>query len=172
MTHNRSQTLRRNMFLAAAILQVSCGIVFTTDVFIELAEFTRHTWVELVGVIALAIGAVVTLSQYLQLLRRNSKIESELDAASGAFQMVIEGHFRSWNLTEAERDVALLSIKGVSISDIAVLRQTRVGTIKSQCAAIYRKSGVSSRAELVSVVIEDLLTGLDRTSVLEVPMPD
>ena len=45
-------------------------------------------------------------------------------------------------------------------------------SIKSQCAAIYRKSGVSSRAELVSVVIENLPAGLDRTTVLEVPMPD
>ena len=45
-------------------------------------------------------------------------------------------------------------------------------SIKSQCAAIYRKSGVSSRAELVSVVIEDLPAGLDRTTVVEVLMPD
>jgi len=47
----------------------------------------------------------------------------------------------------SERDVALLSIKGVSISEIADMRQTRVGTIKAQNAAIYRKSGVSNRAE-------------------------
>lgn len=111
--------------------------------------------------IALIIGASVTLAQYRDLLRRNTKIERELGAASGAFQEVIEQHFDAWKLTEAERDVALLSIKGVAIADIATMRQTRGGTIKAQGAAIYRKAGVSSRAELVSVMIEELIAGLE-----------
>lgn len=172
MTGKNNRSLRQKMFLAAAILQVGCGLVFTSDVIIELNEFTRHTWIELLGVVALAIGAAVTLRQYRQLLRRNSKIESELDAASGAFQKVIEDHFRQWNLTEAERDVALLSIKGIPVADIAAMRQTRTGTIKAQCTAIYRKSGVSSRAELVSVVIEELIAGLDLTAQPETPKDD
>jgi DNA-binding NarL/FixJ family response regulator len=79
------------------------------------------------------------------------------------FQEMIEVHFRNWGLTDAERDVALLSIKGLPIADIATMRATRAGTIKAQSAAIYRKAGVSSRAELISVVIEDLIMGLDLT---------
>jgi DNA-binding CsgD family transcriptional regulator len=153
--------LRRKLFLLAAALQLGCGIVFAGDVFIERRDITAHTWVELLGVVALAIGAAISIIQYRQLLRRNSKIERELDAASGAFQDVIEHHFRLWDLTEAECDVALLSIKGVSIADIAAMRQTRPGTIKAQNAAIYRKSGVSSRAELLSVMVEELIAGLN-----------
>ena len=110
---------------------------------------------------ALAIGAFVTLNQYSQLLVRNSKIERELSVASGAFQEAIEYYFRVWDLTAAERDVALLSIKGVPNVDIAAMRETRVGTIKAQNAAIYRKSGVSSRAELLAVMIEELVAGLE-----------
>jgi DNA-binding NarL/FixJ family response regulator len=67
-------------------------------------------------------------------------------------------------LTAAERDVALLSIKGISNTDIAEMRNTRAGTIQAQHAAIYRKAGVSSRAELISVVFEDLIAGLDLTA--------
>lgn len=155
--------LRKKLFLLAAALQLGCGIVFAVDVFVERSELTAHTGVELLGVIALAIGASLSISQYSQLLRRNSKVERELAAASGAFQEVVEHYFRTWELTEAECDVALLSIKGVSIADIAVMRQTRPGTIKAQNAAIYRKSGVSNRAELLAVMVEELIGGLELT---------
>jgi DNA-binding CsgD family transcriptional regulator len=157
---NRGQSQRHRLFLAAAVLQVGCGLVFAFDVVTELDAFTRDTWLELAGVIALAIGATLNLSQYRHVLKRNLKVERELDAASGAFQDVIEQHFDNWGLTKAERDVALLSIKGVSIADIAVMRNTRTGTIKAQNAAIYRKSGVSSRADLVSAMVEELIDGL------------
>jgi DNA-binding CsgD family transcriptional regulator len=158
-TSERS-ALRRNLFLAASALQVGCGLVFITDVVSEWGEFDRHTLAEVLGIIALLIGAAVSLAQYRHLLRRNTKIERELGAASGAFQDVIEQHFDNWHLTEAERDVAILSIKGVPIADIAAMRHTRAGTIKAQSAAIYRKAGVSSRAELITVMIEELIAGI------------
>jgi DNA-binding CsgD family transcriptional regulator len=168
MTEYQRRQLQKYLFLAAACLQVGCGVVFAGDVIIEINHLTSHTWIELLGVLALAIGAFITLGQYRQLLLRNAKIERELGAASGAFQDVIEQHFRMWQLTTAERDVALLSIKGVPIADIADMRQTRVGTIKAQSAAIYRKAGVSSRVELISTMIEELIAGLDLT---ERPVP-
>ena len=40
---------------------------------------------------------------------------------------------------------------------IAELRGSAEGTIKTHLNAIYRKSGVSGRAQLVSVLVEDLL---------------
>lgn len=43
------------------------------------------------------------------------------------------------------------------------MRHTREGTIRAQSASIYRKSGVSNRAELISVMIEDLIAGLNLT---------
>lgn len=162
-TESREPALRRYLFLAAALLQLGCGLIFTFDALAEIREFTVHSIVEILGILALAIGAVITLGQYRMLVRRNIKVERELDAASGAFQDVIEKHFVAWQLTEAEQDVALLSIKGVSIADIATMRRTRMGTIRAQSAAIYRKSGVSNRAELISVMIEDMIAGVDLT---------
>jgi DNA-binding CsgD family transcriptional regulator len=160
-TDSRKLATRRTLFLSAAVLQVGCGLAFASDIFVEISDFTDHTWIELLGVAALAIGAFVTLSQYRQLLHRNTKVERALGAARGDFQGAVEEHFRAWQLTEAERDVALLSIKGVPVAEIAIMRQTQPGTIKAQSAAIYRKAGVSSRAELISVVIEELIAGLD-----------
>jgi hypothetical protein len=56
--------------------------------------------------------------------------------------------------------VALLGIKGAPIAEIAALRNTREGTIKAQNAAIYRKAGVSGRADLISLIVEELVGGL------------
>lgn len=65
--------------------------------------------------------------------------------------------FQEWGLTPAEKDVALFAIKGLSTSDIAVLRSTSEGTVKAQTNAIYRKAGVSGRSQLLSLFIDDLM---------------
>lgn len=160
MTEQKRLALRRGLFLAAAALQIGCGAVFLSDVLLEWDENRLHSVVEALAVLALTIGAAISFREYRLLLRRNTKIERELGAASGAFQEAIEQHFDQWQLTAAERDVALLSIKGVTITDIARMRSTKEGTIKAQSAAIYRKAGVSSRAELISILIEELIAGL------------
>ncbi len=157
---SRRAVLRRRLFLGAAALQFASLAIFVFDISAELIAFNFMVVTEVMAVAALAIGLAVTLREYRLLLRRNRSVERELGAASGAFQEMLEEHFTMWGLTPAERDVALMSIKGLSNGDIAALRETRVGTIKAQSAAIYRKAGVSSRAELISVVIEDLIAGI------------
>ena len=72
-------------------------------------------------------------------------METQLRQASGAFAELLEERFRAWGLTPSERDVAWFTIKGLSIADIARLRQTSDGTVKAQSNAIYRKAGVSGR---------------------------
>jgi DNA-binding NarL/FixJ family response regulator len=158
--HQRRAALTKASFLVAAGLQLGCGAVFISDVVVEWRNMSTHTWVEALAVLALVIGGFVSLREYHRVVQRNQRVENELSAASGAFQEVIEQHFETWGLSAAERDVALLSIKGVPISEIAQMRSTKEGTIKAQSAAIYRKVGVSSRAELISVVIEDMVSGL------------
>jgi DNA-binding NarL/FixJ family response regulator len=53
-------------------------------------------------------------------------------------------------LTEAERAVALAVARGLSNARIAKERQASPRTIANQVAAIMRKLGVSSRAELAA----------------------
>lgn len=81
----------------------------------------------------------------------------QLDVAKGEFQSGVDGYLDQWGLSKAEKDIALLTIKGMTISEIAEIRQTKQSTIKTQSSAIYRKSGVSSRTQLVSMLIEELL---------------
>lgn len=112
---------------------------------------------ELVVVLVLIVSTAFTARQVRHVMARQRHIEGQLRAASGAFAEIVEEQFDAWGLSEAERDVALLLIKGLSIAEIAALRETKDGTIKAQSNAIYRKSGVAGRAQLVSLFIEELM---------------
>jgi len=59
-------------------------------------------------------------------------------------------------LSEAERDVAFLATSGYSNKAIAARRGSHPQTIANQLTAIYRKLGVSSRAEMVARLLDSL----------------
>ena len=80
---------------------------------------------------------------------------------------LLAASFEDWGLTPAEKDVALFAIKGLSTPEIATLRCTSEGTVKAQTNAIYRKAGVSGRAQLLSLFIEDLMR--DEAGTLRLP---
>jgi DNA-binding CsgD family transcriptional regulator len=64
------------------------------------------------------------------------------------------------NLTAAEREVAGFILRGRSNGEIASARRTSARTVANQIAAIFRKVGVSSRAELVARCVgEERLRG-------------
>ncbi len=46
---------------------------------------------------------------------------------------------------------------GTTAEEIARLRHTRTGTIKSQCHAVYRKADVTGRFQLISLFVEQLM---------------
>ncbi len=69
----------------------------------------------------------------------------------------IAAQFREWKLTESESDVAVLMLKGLSHKEIAVLRDCSEATVRQHAASVYRKSGLTSRAQLTGFFLEDLL---------------
>ncbi len=93
------------------------------------------------------------------LLRRHADAKRALSVASGELDLLMQNYFGTWGLTPSEADVATFTIKGFSIAEIAQMRNSAEGTVKSQLNAIYRKSGQAGRGQLVSVLIEDLLSG-------------
>ena len=65
--------------------------------------------------------------------------------------------FERWQLTESEREIGLMLLKGYSLKEIALLRGTAEKTIRQQASSIYQKSGVSGRHAFSAWFIEDLL---------------
>ena len=76
----------------------------------------------------------------------------EIEALSKA----IDTQFQAWRLTAAEADIAGLMLKGVSQKEISLARDTTEATIRQQAQSIYRKSGLSGRAELSAYFLESL----------------
>jgi DNA-binding CsgD family transcriptional regulator len=56
-------------------------------------------------------------------------------------------------LTNAECDVASELLVGASYQEIAGRRGVSVQTVASQCAAVFRKCGVSGRRELAAALL-------------------
>ena len=73
----------------------------------------------------------------------------------------IDRQFLAWKLTEAERDVGLLILKGLSLKEIAAARVTSERTIRAQARSIYAKAGLSGRAALSAFFLEDLLAPIE-----------
>ena len=154
---------KRVGLLVLIIVQASCALFFLYEVVTDFGKIIQgfpiswHFVLELVASASLLI-AIGFESFYLKtLLQRNEKIEQGMRIASGALQDVIDEYFREWALTPSEREVALFTIKGLSISEIASVRDSREGTIKAHLNGIYRKADVSGRSQLLSLLVEDLI---------------
>lgn len=72
----------------------------------------------------------------------------------------IDSQFEKWKLTPAEKEVALLLLKGFSHKDVARLRSVSEATARQQARAIYRKAGIAGRHDLAGFFLEDLVLPL------------
>ncbi|RED12059.1 helix-turn-helix transcriptional regulator [Pontivivens insulae] len=144
-------------------LQAACCAYFLYDITIDLfwpaaaGALVESDVIEGVVTLALFLGLAFTGNELRQVQTRQTALEEQIRVASGAFAEVLDARFAEWKLTEAERAVAVLAIKGYSVAEMADLRDTRQGTIKAQCAAVYRKADVSGRLQLLSLFLDDLM---------------
>jgi len=68
----------------------------------------------------------------------------------------IDNQFERWQLSVAEKEVALLLLKGLSHKDIARMRGISEATTRQQAMAVYRKADVAGRNDLAAFFLEDL----------------
>ncbi len=80
-----------------------------------------------------------------------------------AFGEAVADQFRTWQLSAAEIDIAGLLLKGCSLKEIALARDTSEATIRQQAQSIYRKSGLSGRAELSAYFLESLFADAEES---------
>lgn len=116
-----------------------------------------HIFFELLATAALGLG-ILFMRSYLTLLNeRHQQAQTSLTALRSDFDNFIGIKFDNWHLSDAERDVAFLLLRGVTINDISSFRNTSVGTVKAQCRNIFKKSGVSSRVDFMSLFMEEFI---------------
>ena len=125
-----------------------------------------------VGIMAVALAGAVALWGQLLLARRRARalqsdlvraeadlvrFRAEAQEALAGLGEAIDRQFERWGLSAAEREVALLLLKGLSHKEVAEARATSERTVRQQALAVYRKAGLSGRAELAAFFLEDLL---------------
>ncbi|WP_081531700.1 LuxR C-terminal-related transcriptional regulator [Rhodovulum sp. P5] len=114
--------------------------------------------------IAMMVGRVDTLEADSVALRRDLALATQAGEAwrqqsrklMQGLSDAITQQFDRWNLSPAEADVAGLMLKGLSLREIAGLRQSSEATVRQQAQNVYRKSGLANRAELSAYFLEDL----------------
>jgi DNA-binding NarL/FixJ family response regulator len=68
----------------------------------------------------------------------------------------VEEQFDAWRLTPAEREVALLLLKGHGHKQIAAATGRSERTVRQHAVSVYQKSRLQGRAELAAFFLEDL----------------
>lgn len=123
------------------------AVFFIIDIILDLNEGIplSHIWHEAV-LFSLAIGAI--LWQVRIIFRKNiyiSSLNTELLETKKSYQEwkekthaktqelghLIENEFGLWHLSQSEKDVALLLIKGFSMKEIADIRKTHEKTVST-----------------------------------------
>ncbi len=127
--------------------------------------------VDIVPIVLVSVGVVLLIRVSAQQREQTLTVVRDLEVARLQGQRwraeartllkglgdAIDEQFTLWNLTEAEKEVALLLLKGLSLKEIAQVRATSERTIRAQARALYAKAGLSGRAALSAFFLEDLM---------------
>lgn len=149
---------------AGILIYLASAISFSVELFGEITgvypfriSWLAHELIRLATLLGFIVGGLLIWYNHRLLARRNEDVERSLRAAQGEFFAMLNVQFDRWELSKAERDIALLTVKGLSVAEISELRHTSQGTVKSQNSSIYRKAGVNSRTQLLGALIDELL---------------
>jgi len=69
----------------------------------------------------------------------------------------IDLQFDRWQLSDPEREVALLLLKGLGLKEVASVLECSESSVRQRAASVYRKSGLGGRATLAAFFLEDVL---------------
>jgi len=165
-------TSTRNLLATLVLMLVVLGMIGGDLVTDYLAGTPlSHLLIEfsVMGLCAVGAGLLVrelaTARATVTALRRDiATVREEADRWRSETHELLEGlgaaidrQFRRWALTAAEREIALLLLKGLSHKTIARVRRTSERTVREQARSIYGKAGLGGRSGLAAFFLEDLL---------------
>ncbi|MBL4616146.1 MAG: helix-turn-helix transcriptional regulator [Robiginitomaculum sp.] len=149
-------------------------ILIMVDLTADFNEGTAlwHLFIE--GVVGLFAMFGVLLLVYKSLKSMSSLKQEKykvklLQAESNKWRQQLQKHIHGlsdsihqqmdyWRLTPSEKEIAFMLLKGLSIKEIAEIRNTSEKTTRTQCASVYEKSELAGRSELSAFFLEDLFS--------------
>lgn len=156
--------MKTTSYLPSIVLAVAMAF-FAYDIAVDLSNRTDGIWhLGLEAVVFFAISAVLA-AELRQVRRLRGVVRRERARTArlaGEMLSVMREQFDRWALSASEAEVALLLVKGLSMKEIAEVREVKEKTVRSQAASIYAKAGCAGRHELAAFFIEDLLVAAER----------
>ena len=163
-----------------AVIALVCGVALLLG--LELVEEPDSTaldllleLVDIAPTVLTSVGVVLLFRVQRRQSDEHVKVIRDLELARAQGQRwrseartylnglgeAIETQFNRWNLTEAEREVALLLLKGLSHKELAAVRGVSERTVREQSRSIYTKAGLTGRTALSAFFLEDLLAPIE-----------
>lgn len=160
----------RLLLLVIVLVMITGG---TIDIILDAPTswWSLHVVYELFLIACGLVGAVWLWLGWFRAERVNRTLQRSLqarqeerDAWRASAQRALEGlgsamdrQFQAWGLTGAEREVALLLLKGRSHKEIARDTARSERTVRQHAVAVYQKADLGGRAELAAFFLEDLM---------------
>lgn len=140
-------------------LFVTASLLVGTDLLSDVGSGVPLSHVASEALVALltGAGALWSIQRHRAERREAAAWKARADELLQGLGTTVERQFAAWSLTEAESEVALLLLKGLSFKEVASVRDTSERTSREQARGVYRKAGVGGRAELSAWFFEDLL---------------
>ncbi len=170
----------RRLLAAAAALFGAIALLAGADIVADLGEGTTLGHVVIEGLVVLVGSAGLWIGLHrmhrLRAAERSARqmaeelgerlvsVRQEADRwrleAKDLLQglgAAIERQLARWGLTAAEKEIALLLLKGLSHKQVAELRGSSEATVRQQARAVYKKAGVEGRHDLAAFFLEGVL---------------
>ena len=137
-----------------------------------------HLWVEVLFLV-LCLGSAAWLGRawvraegsLVRVREALSQREGERDVWRRRAETALKGlgaaideQLNQWQLTPAEKETALLLLKGLSHKEVAQVGGRSERTVRQHAIAVYRKSGLAGRAELSAYFLDDLMLPVEQAT--------
>ena len=173
-------TSERRLLVGVLVAFTAVAVLAAVDLASDLREGTTvgHVLAEGGVVLVGLAGAALILRRLLGLVRQGREAQAEAAALSAQLEATraeaarwrqeagdllrglgaaLDQQFERWGLSPAEKETALLLLKGLSHKEVAEVRSITEATARQQARAVYRKAGLSGRNDLAAFFLEDLL---------------
>ncbi len=180
MLHGRHTSDDRRLAGGLAVVFALVAVLAAIDLVSDAAEgiTIRHAIVEGGVLMTGLVGLIAMGRRFRQLVRRERELVAETTELAGklaaehgeaerwkreagdllrGLSQSIDEQLTRWQLTPAEKEVALLLLKGLSMKEAAAVRGVTEPTARQQARAVYRKADLAGRSELSAFFLEDLL---------------
>jgi len=152
-----------------AIVVVASGLDLVVDLShgADLDHMVKEATIVVISMIAMGGLLLGLRRQRLEIRSLRLELEAANSSRVQPRKYVLEGRrnlgsvvsrqFSEWMLTGSEVEIGWLLLKGLSLKEIAMVRNTQEKTVRQQASSIYKKAGVSGRHAFSAWFIEDIL---------------